>query len=926
MRIPCSTYRLQFHSGFTFRHAMLLVEYLHQLGISDIYASPVFKARKGSLHGYDVVDPNVLNPELGTEEELRELRRKFDEYGIGWLQDIVPNHMAFDTDNRMLMDVLEKGTASQYFHFFDFDWDHACESMRNRLLAPFLGKSYGQSLEDGEIRIIYTQDGFMVNYYALSFPLRIESYSRILSLHLEELKEQLGNEDPSVIKLVGMLYVIRSFPCQGVEGERSEQTRFIKGILWEFYNRNPAIKNHIDRNLEDINGLGSDTSRSILDELLFDQFYRLSFWKVASEEINYRRFFSINELISIRIEDFDVFHQCHYLISRFTREGIFTGLRIDHIDGLFHPLQYLQRLQESVQDSYTVVEKILAPDEDLPPHWPVQGTSGYDFMYHLNGIFCRTGNEKALDRIYTSFTGHRVHQEELLYEKKRLIVERFMTGDVDNLAHLMKRISSRDRGGCDITLYGLRRAIHEVLAHFPVYRTYISPESFTELDKHYIRQALDLAIKRNPDLVYELNYLGKFLLIQFHDYLSEKEKEEWYHFVMKFQQFTGPLMAKGFEDTILYIYNRLISLNEVGGDPFAFGVSRGRFHHFIHRRAANMPHSMNATSTHDTKRGEDVRARIHVLSEIPGEWEARVRFWRETNRKYRKRPDGSAVPSRNDEYFFYQTIVGACPFDSAEWSSFVQRIREYMNKSIREAKVHTGWIKRDEGYETAFDSFIDRVLDPSNSIFLDDFLAFQRKVAYYGMLNSLSQVLIKSTCPGVPDFYQGTELWEFSLVDPDNRRPVDFRKRTRYVMRMQRDGCSIPFIQKLLKTYPDGRIKLFLTYKVLKARREHPILFQDGEYLPLETRGRYGNHIIAFARRRNHSWALTIAPRFWTDMVREGQPPLGQDVWADTEIRLPQDAPSAWRDVITGESAFGGPNLLAGDVLRHFPVSLLLHP
>ncbi len=335
---------------------------------------------------------------------------------------------------------------------------------------------------------------------------------------------------------------------------------------------------------------------------------------------------------------------------------------------------------------------------------------------------------------------------------------------------------------------------------------------------------------------------------------------------------------------------------------------------------------MNATSTHDTKRGEDVRARIHVLSEIPGEWEARVRFWRETNRKYRKRPDGSAVPGRNDEYFFYQTIVGACPFDSAEWSSFVQRIREYMNKSIREAKVHTGWIKRDEGYETAFDSFIDRVLDPSNSIFLDDFLAFQRKVAYYGMLNSLSQVLIKSTCPGVPDFYQGTELWEFSLVDPDNRRPVDFRKRTRYVMRMQRDGCSIPFIQKLLKTYPDGRIKLFLTYKVLKARREHPLLFQDGEYLPLETRGRYGNHIIAFARRRNHSWALTIAPRFLTDMVREGQPPLGQDVWADTEIRLPQDAPSAWRDVLTGESAFGGPNLLAGDVLRHFPVSLLLHP
>lgn len=925
MRIPRATYRFQFNSEFTFQQARELVKYLSDLGISDIYASPIFKARKGSIHGYDVVDPKSLNPEIGSEDDFRALVRDVKKKGMGWLQDIVPNHMAFDGQNTMLMDVFENGPSSEYYDFFDIEWNHAYESMQGRLLAPFLGQSYGTCLDSGEIKVKYSRNGFSVHYYTLVFPIKIESYSRILTPNLNSLKQRLGRDSEDFIKFTGILYMLKAFPCQELSSERHDQIRVIKHILWELYSGNREIRKFIDKNLEDLNGDGGSSDRSRLDDLLYEQFYRLAYWKVASEEINYRRFFSINELISLRMRDAEVFRRCHRLVFRLVEEGIFSGLRIDHIDGLFDPLRYLERLQEEMGGIYIVVEKILALDEDLPTNWPIQGTSGYEFMNYVNGLFCKQENKKEMERIYTSYLGEKLEYEDLIYEKKGVIVERFMMGDVDNLAHLMKKISSRDRGGCDITLHGLKRAIFEVLGFFPVYRTYISPESFSEADRRYITEAVERARKRNPDLINELEYLSKFLMLRYEDYLGENEKQDWLYFAMRFQQFTGPLMAKGFEDTTLYVYNRLISLNEVGGEPSSFGVSLEKFNAFNSARSDRWPHALSATSTHDTKRGEDVRARINVLSEIPKEWGAHVRRWRELNRKKRKIVKGRGVPSRNDEYFFYQTLIGAFPFSDDEYPEFINRVKDYIIKSIREAKVHTGWITQDHDYEQGCLAFIDAVLDRSGeNQFLADFLPFQRKVAHYGMLNSLAQTLVKITSPGVPDFYQGTELWELSLVDPDNRRPVDYRKRIAYLKEIRKREKEVELAADLLSAPQDGKVKLFLTYRALKARKEYADTFEKGAYIPLEVEGAFKDHLIAFARNDRSAWAVAIAPRFLTSIVKEGDYPLGMDIWGDTKILLPPAAPGRWKEAIADNALHSDGSIPVGTALEKFPVALLV--
>jgi (1->4)-alpha-D-glucan 1-alpha-D-glucosylmutase len=928
MRIPCSTYRLQFNSDFGFQKARTIAQYLSELGITDLYASPIFSAHKGSVHGYDVTDPTSINPEVGSEEELRSLASELKTYSMGWLQDIVPNHMAFSGENGFLRDVFENGRHSEYYDFFDIEWDHAYESMKGRLLAPFLGKSYAESLEGKEIKVGYSRDGFEVHYYSLQFPLRMESYPRILTPHLNDLKEILGPDNTDFIKFVGIIYTLKAFPCQELSTERYDQIRFAKRILWELYRDNKEIKRFIDYNLDELNGDGDSTDKTPLDTLLFNQFYRLSFWKVASEEINYRRFFSINELISLRMEDPEVFRRCHALILQLIKDGTFTGLRIDHIDGLYNPLNYLERLQKSTDSSYVTVEKILALEESLPSNWPVQGTSGYDYMNYLNGIFAQLANREEMDTIYTDFLGTGMDYENLIYEKKGIIIERFMMGDVDNLAHLMKRISSRDRGGGDITLYGLKRAITEVLACFPVYRTYICADSFTDMDRRYMTEALERARKQNPDLRYELDYLAKYLMLEYGDYLRESEKKDWLHFLMRFQQFTGPLMAKGFEDTTLYVYNRLISLNEVGGEPYSFGISLDTFHEFNRQRMEQWPHAMSASSTHDTKRGEDVRARINVLSEIPGEWEENVNGWRELNRRKKRRVAGMEIPSRNDEYFLYQTLVGAYPFDEAELAGFAERIKEYTIKAIREAKVRTGWIEPDSRYEEGCTAFVDAILDSSEeNPFLHEFLPFQKKIAHYGMLNSLSQLLIKITSPGVPDFYQGAELWELSLVDPDNRRPVDYERRKAYLKTIlqQRDTEISELLEDLMTTAKDGKIKMFLTHKALLARKQYRDVFEKGAYLPLEVDGRWEEHVVAFARNEGKSWAITVAPRFMTPLVDEGQFPLGSAIWQDTQIVLPGNIPTRWRNALTGrEVKYGGSSISVGEALDGFPVALLV--
>ena len=928
MRIPLATYRVQFNSSYGFSVVKSIIPYLAKLGMSDIYASPIFKAKKGSPHCYDVVDPTQLNPELGSGDDFEAMIREVKHYKMGWLQDIVPNHMAYDSENEMLMDVLENGQHSHYFDFFDIDWNYSYETIKGKLLAPFLGRFYGESLEKGEIQLRYENIGFSINYYNLKFPLKIDSYLTILTYRLGRLKRKLGEEHQDFIKLGGILSALRTIPSGEKRNERSNQIKFIKGMLWELYTKNHEIERFLDYNLQLFNGQkGNPASFRLLDKLLSKQLFRLSFWKVATEEVNYRRFFNINGLISLKVEEETAFNHTHSLVFKLVDDGIITGLRIDHIDGLYDPTSYLKRVRKEVKDLYLVVEKILDFEEELPSSWPIQGTTGYDFMNYLNGIFCEGEHKGEFSKICSSFTGFKTPYEDLAWSNKRLIIGKLMAGDVDNLAHLMKGISSRDRHGSDITLYGLKRAIVEVLTFFPVYRTYINEEIFSEIDQSYLREAVKRAKQKNPGLLYEINFMERFLLLKFRDYLTEEEKKQWIYFTMRFQQFTGPLMAKGFEDTTLYVYNRLLSLNEVGGDPNRFGISIETFHRFNKKRATFWSSSLNATSTHDTKRGEDVRARINVLSEIPREWGNALKRWSKVNRRKKKTVNGMKVPDRNDEYFLYQTLIGAFPFYENEHPSFIDRIKHYILKAIREAKIHTAWLKPDTVYEDAFLAFVEDILNPSEqNQFLKEFLSFQKKVAHYGIFNSLSQTLVKITTPGVPDFYQGTELWDLNLVDPDNRRPVDFEKREKYLQEIidKEGGNILDLILELLATKEDGRIKLFLIYRALKVRKHMTDFFQKAPYIPMEVEGRFKKHIFSFARKDRGRWVLTITPRLLSSLIKEDEYPLGIKVWDDTSVVLSEDFPLLWEDAITSQSIKGSKTLLMGEVLKHFPIALLI--
>jgi (1->4)-alpha-D-glucan 1-alpha-D-glucosylmutase len=611
-------------------------------------------------------------------------------------------------------------------------------------------------------------------------------------------------------------------------------------------------------------------------------------------------------------------------------ENTVQGLRIDHIDGLYDPAGYLDRIRKKNPEMYVTVEKILAFDEELPAHWPVQGTTGYDFLNRVNGIFCDPLNETRFNQIYARFAGPQKPYSDLVSEKKRLIIGKYMAGDVDALAHLLKTISSRDRYGSDITLYGLRRALVEVLTFFPVYRSYVSPQIYDTADRQHIQESVRKAREANPGLLHELNFIERFLLLNVGAHTAAEDKHQWIHFVMRFQQLTGPLMAKGFEDTLLYVYNRLLSLNEVGGDPGQFGGGIDQFHAFNGNRARRWPHAMNATSTHDTKRGEDARARINVLSEQPDEWEKTLRLWSKINAPARPVLRGQAVPDRNDEYFFYQTLIGAFPLQTEQSRDFLERLKAYIVKSVREAKVHTEWLKPDQAYENAFVAFIDKILCASESNrFLGEFLPFARKVAYHGMLNSLSQTLLKIFSPGVPDFYQGSELWDLNFVDPDNRRPVDFSRRAEMLgnLRRQEAGC-LGLASQLLAQWEDGQVKLFVIYKALRFRRAYKELFLDGDYLPLYAKGPAQEHICAFARHKQGQWSLVTVPRLTTKLTTPENPPVGAAIWNSTSIMLPQGAPDKWINILTGEEL--GPcrtgkdrGLLMDAVFHEFPLGLL---
>ncbi|HPQ80370.1 MAG TPA: malto-oligosyltrehalose synthase [bacterium] len=926
MHVPGATYRIQLRKEFGFDDATGILEYLSQLGITDIYASPVFSSRPGSSHGYDVVDPCEINPELGGEEGFRRLAARMRELKMNVVQDVVPNHMAYDSGNRMLMDVLENGERSPYRSFFDIEWGHVYESIRGRILAPFLGRFYGEALEAGEISLCYGPDGLFVKYYELKLPLRIESYSTVFTHRMDELAAKLGEHHPDLMKLSGTLHALTSVPDGDGSSETGEQIRFAKEMLWDLACKSPGIRAHVDAVLKEFNGTAGDSrSFDLLDGLLSKERFRLSFWKVATEEINYRRFFNINELISLRVEDESVLDRTHSLIFRLMDEGLIAGLRIDHIDGLYDPTRYLRRMKEKTGGAYIVVEKILGRQESIPRRWPVEGTTGYDFMGAVNGLFCDGRNRRRFQRIYEKHGGGQRDPETLAADKKRMIIGKHMAGDIDNLAHLLKTISGLDRYGRDITMYGLRRALVEVMACFPAYRSYVDAEGISPSDRLFIKEAVSFARRSSPNLFYEFNFLEKCLLLEFAEMLSEEERGKLLHFVMRFQQFTGPLMAKGFEDTTLYIFNRLVSLNEVGGDPGSFGVTVKDFHAFNSRRAKRERHALCSTATHDTKRGEDARTRISVLSEIPNEWEMQLKAWRKVNSRFKSSDRGRKMPDANDEYFLYQTLLGSWPSGDADMGAYRERLHNYLIKAVREAKVHTAWLKPDEVYEGALLGFVDAlVFNNGGGRFMELFRPFAKKVAFFGMISSLSQVLLKATCPGVPDIYQGTELWDYSFVDPDNRRPVDYGLRERLLseMRALRDASSRDLIRGVLNSWQDGRVKLFLTHAALTARGEHSDLFKDGDYVPLKAEGLYADHVVAFARRLGNDWVVAVAPRLLTHVVSEGELPLGQGVWRDTRIQLPPEAPEFWRDALSGAKA-GGREMLAGDILDQFPCAML---
>jgi (1->4)-alpha-D-glucan 1-alpha-D-glucosylmutase len=778
LRIPTATYRLQFNAGFRFEDARRLVPYLHRLGVTDLYASPILKARKGSRHGYDVTDPSRLNPELGTEAEFEALARELEGRGMGLLLDIVPNHMAASLENPWWADVLEKGRESPYAAFFDIDWD-----------APERGK-----------------------------------------------------------------------------------------------------------------------------------------------EISYRRFFDISDLVGVRVEDPRVFEATHELILRLVEEGRVTGLRIDHIDGLYDPLGYLYRLQRRIKGGkggrplgfYILVEKILAGDEVLPAEWPVLGTTGYDFLNALNALFVDGEGIKAVDEGYSRFTGAKPDFAGLVYQKKKQVVRELFADEVRALADDLARLTPPGLSAEEMT-----KALIEVTACLPVYRTYIRAAKVFPQDRLYLEQAAWEARSRNKVLAGALGFLENMLTLDFPADLSPEEKEGWLQFVLGWQQWSGAVMAKGFEDTALYTHHRLLSLNEVGGDPVHSGLTTDDFHHFNRSRLAHSPHSLSATSTHDTKRSQDVRARINVLSEIPREWEEHLIRWSRYNKLKKREVNGLAVPEPNTEVLLYQTLLGAWPFYREELPEFKQRLKDYMVKAVREAKSFTSWLEPEPEYEAALLDFVGSILETSpRNLFMPDFLRFQKKIAHYGFLNSLSQLLLKVASPGVPDFYQGMELWELSLVDPDNRRPVDFKQRAKLLGGLiRREAKSQPvLIKSLLESWEDGRVKLYLTYQALNFRRSHIQLFRDGDYFPLEIRGQRQGHVCALGRGKAGSWALAVVPRLLTKLVGAGDLPLGEPVWGDDWLVLPDGAGREWHNVLTGETinvSGAARGLPLSRVLSLFPVALL---
>jgi (1->4)-alpha-D-glucan 1-alpha-D-glucosylmutase len=968
-RQPLATYRVQLHKDFTFDAAASAAGYVADLGITDLYTSPILQAAPGSMHGYDVLDHDSINTELGGSEGYERFARALRQAGLGHVLDIVPNHMGVGSGNALWLDLLENGPSAHAAKFFDVEWHPVKEELADKVLVPVLGDRYGAMLERGEIQLELHEGAFRIRYYDHVFPVGPRAYGQILAHRIDELEKHLGRSE-ALDELKSILFVLEHMPSRhekdpARQEERRREKEVVKRRVATLFATSGAVRRHLEENVRIFNGVkGKPRSFDLLDKLLDAQAYRLAHWRVSSEEINYRRFFDINELAAVRMEDPEVFEHAHRLLLRLLAQGRIDGFRIDHPDGLAYPRRYFRLLQDAhilqrararaeqrglswdeleppvrlelakskdprlERPLYLVAEKILARTETVPGNWAVAGTTGYDFLNLINGIFVARDNADKLQKIYARFIHGEIDFQELVYQKKKLILYTAMAAEMNLLARQLNRISEGNRWTRDFTLYALRAALIEMIACFPVYRPYIEePGRVEERDRKYILQAVACAKRRNPaENASIYDFIADILLQKFAAYVEEGERPAQHAFAIKLQQMLGPVMAKGLEDTAFYVYNRLVSLNEVGGEPEHFGSTLEAFHEQNKLRAQKWPRSLLATATHDTKRGEDIRVRIDALSEMPEDWrKTAIAFARRTE-DLRREVDGRLAPDRNEQMLLLQTLIGAWPLRAEEMPALRDRLVQYMIKAAKEAKVNTSWIQEDQRWEDALRAYVEGLFAlPARHRLWKGLHPFAQRIAQIGMHNSLSQVLLKIASPGVPDFYQGSEMWDFSLVDPDNRRPVDYELRRRILDELHSSSLARPDLaRELYASWQDGRIKLFLTHAALQARKEQPGVFAGGGYVALAPVGPRAANLCAFARTGPEGqMAIAVAPRLVAGLLDGAR--LPGERFAGTFVPVPGlNAGDRVRDALSGEERVAGEGGFPVDQLfSTLPLALL---
>jgi (1->4)-alpha-D-glucan 1-alpha-D-glucosylmutase len=874
---PLATYRLQLHARFGFDQAAAVADYLEALGVSHVYCSPYLDAVPGSTHGYDVIDHHRVSRDLGGAEAHARFCLTLGRHHLGQLLDVVPNHMAIHRENRWWWDVLENGPASPYAAYFDVDWDPPEAKLRNTVLLPVLADHYGRVLEAGELRVEREGGGFIVRYGNEAWPLAPASADQILAAAAERCQsDELAFLADSLARLPRP-----TITDPAALKRRHRDKEVLRAHLARLCQQEPKVAAAIDAQL-----IGINASPDALDAICERQNYRLSFWKAAARDLGYRRFFDINTLVGVRVEDERVFEDTHARILAWLADGVIDGVRIDHPDGLADPADYFRRLREARPAAWIVAEKILMRGERPRELWGIAGTTGYDFMNRVLGLLIDPGGEAPLTELYGRFTGESTDWPTVAYEKRKQVMREVLGSDLNRLAGLFLEICERHRRMRDYTRHELHDTVREVVACFPVYRTYVRADQgmVSDDDVRYVNEALDAAQARRPDLDPSLlDFFGNLLLLRTRGAIEAD-------LVKRFQQLTGPAMAKGIEDTAFYGYNRLVALNEVGGDPGRWGTSLEEFHAACAETQMRWPKTMLATSTHDTKRSEDVRVRIALISEIPDCWERAVARWSALLERHRS--DG--LPDRNMEYLFYQTLVGAWPIET-------ERMVAYMEKASREAKTHTSWTSPSRAYDEALRRFVESALGDAE--FRGQMDAFVQPLVQPARVTALAQTLLRLTCPGVPDTYQGTELWTQSLVDPDNRRPVDYEMRRRLLAELE--GATP---ERILARMDEALPKLWVLVQAQRLRARRPEAFGlKGDYRPLPTSGPRTCHVVAFSRGEA---VATVVPRL---VIR-----LKGD-WQDTSVTLPR---GRWCNELTGDVVDGGPQPVAS-LLARFPVALL---